>query len=36
MHGTVAALGGNVFIERIPSDTLDVVVVLGDLGDAFT
>jgi hypothetical protein len=36
VHRTVATLRGDKFIERIPCDTLDVMVVLGDLGNTFT
>jgi hypothetical protein len=36
MHGTVATLRGNVFIEWIPCDTLDVMVMLGNLRNTFT
>ena len=36
VHRTVAALRGNIFIERIPCDALDVMVVFGDLRNTFT
>lgn len=33
MDGAVAGLRGDELVERIPSNALDVVVVLGDLAD---
>jgi hypothetical protein len=36
VHRPVAALRRNIFIQRIPRDTLHVVVVFGDLRNTFT
>lgn len=36
VHRTIAALGSDVFVEGVPSNTLDVVVVLSNLVNAFT
>ena len=36
MHRAVAALRCNIFVERIPSDALHVMVMFGNLGNAFT
>nr|POE77785.1 hypothetical protein CFP56_09428 [Quercus suber] len=33
VHGAVGGLGGDVLVQGIPGDALDVVVVLGDLAD---
>jgi hypothetical protein len=30
VHGPVAALGGNIFVERVPRDTLDVMIVFSN------
>ncbi len=31
VHRSVAALGGDVLVQRVPCDTLNVVIVLGNL-----
>lgn len=36
VHGTIAALSRNVFVEWVPCYTLDVVGVLSDLPDTFS
>ena len=35
VHGAVAALCGDILVQRVPSDTLDVVGMLCDLPDTF-
>lgn len=35
MHGAVAALSGNVFIQRVPSNALDIVTVFRNLMNTF-
>lgn len=35
VHRTVTALCGDIFVERVPCYALDIMVVLGDLADAF-
>ena len=33
VHGSIGRLSGYIFIERIPSYTLDIVAMLGNLPD---
>jgi hypothetical protein len=36
VHRAVAALGGNIFVEGIPSNTLNKVSMLGNFANAFS
>lgn len=36
VHGPIAALSGDIFVERIPRDTLYEMIVFGHLVDTFT
>lgn len=36
VHGTVAALSCDVFVERIPGNALDEVIVFCDFADTFS
>lgn len=35
VHGSVATLGSNVFVQRVPRDTLHVMVMFGNFVYAF-
>jgi len=36
MHGSVRGLGSDIFVQRIPGDTLNVVLMFSDLANELT